>query len=59
MATTTAKASERVIADPLGWETRGKETQHNTACFPRCGKRGIHPWTLLTIGRRHTFGEVV
>ena len=53
LATTIAKASERVIADSLAWKTLGRRQEdarktpgrrqgepRDTSCFPRCGKSG-------------------
>jgi len=42
LATTIAKASERVIADPPAWKTLGRRQgePRDTSCFPRCGKSG-------------------
>ncbi|HEY8875615.1 MAG TPA: hypothetical protein VIM32_03045 [Desulfosporosinus sp.] len=39
LATTTAKASERVIADLLGWDDA--RLAWETTCFPRHGKSGV------------------
>ena len=38
LATTSAKASERVIADPPAWDAK----ERKTTCFPRCGKKRIN-----------------
>ena len=49
LATTRAKASERVVADPPGWE-RGRG-RRGTICFPRCGKSEATPCLATTCAK--------